>query len=215
MQALIDGDIVAYRCAFSANNDPEEAAILRVENLMRQILNNVCAETYRVFISGEDNFRYKIWPEYKANRKDTPKPVWLQQCREYLLKEWNAEPMAVKQTICLDVVKEKIQSSARLTKTSCKSQDNITTSSKTNILPYPNTMDYAISTSKPSSEIDQIMLSGSMELDQSKQNVLSQVVQLKNNCMKYVKIFMGMLIDLTPIWLSFGFGVVMGMYMTQ
>ena len=31
-----------------------------------------------------------LYPAYKANRKDKPKPVHLQACREYLIKEWNA-----------------------------------------------------------------------------------------------------------------------------
>lgn len=58
--------------------------------MIREILHVTEADTYEIYLSGEDNFRYKIFPEYKANRKDTVKPRWLQACREYLATEWKA-----------------------------------------------------------------------------------------------------------------------------
>ena len=88
--ALIDGDIVCFRCASSAENEPEEIAILRVDKLIRDILYLTEAETYEFFLSGSDNFRKQIYPEYKANRKDKPRPVHLEACREFCIREWNA-----------------------------------------------------------------------------------------------------------------------------
>jgi len=90
MLAIIDGDIVAYRCSASAENDPEEIALLRVETMMRDMLHDTQSDTYKTFLTGKNNFRYKIYPEYKANRKDKPKPVWLEVCRNYLLEHWGA-----------------------------------------------------------------------------------------------------------------------------
>ena len=90
MQALIDGDIVAYRCSASAEHEPEEIAVLRIENMMRDILRESESNEYRCFLTGKGNFRYDIYPEYKANRKDKPKPVHLQACRDYLVETWNA-----------------------------------------------------------------------------------------------------------------------------
>lgn len=89
--ALVDGDIVAYRCAASANKDSEEIAVVRAEGMMRDILEATESNSFRVFLSGSRNFRYDIYPEYKANRRDTPRPVHLQPVREFLVKEWNAE----------------------------------------------------------------------------------------------------------------------------
>jgi len=91
MIAVIDGDIVAYRCAASANEEPEEIAILRVENLMNEILHATKADQYRCFLSPSKNFRYTVYPEYKANRRETVDPVHRQACKQYLIDNWNAE----------------------------------------------------------------------------------------------------------------------------
>lgn len=113
MEALIDGDIVAYRAACSCEKiptlvelaamgkdiddresliqiEPVEIALLRVEDILRNILLEVGADSYKVFISGEHDFRVKVNPEYKANRKDLRRPKHLQACNEYMVTEWQA-----------------------------------------------------------------------------------------------------------------------------
>lgn len=89
--SLVDADLVAYRCAASAEYEPEEIAIFRARDLMTRLLYETSSEDYMAFLTGANNFRKKINPEYKANRKDTPKPKWLESCREYLVTEWNAK----------------------------------------------------------------------------------------------------------------------------
>lgn len=88
MSALIDADIVAYRCAASAENEPVDVAIMRVDSMMMDILNK--ESSYLAFLSGDNNFRKEINPEYKANRKDMVKPIHLNTCKDYLIKEYNA-----------------------------------------------------------------------------------------------------------------------------
>lgn len=90
MKALIDGDICAFRCAAASEEADESICLLRLDRMIREILHITEASTYEIFLSGEENFRYEIFPGYKANRKDVVKPRWLQACREYLAKEWNA-----------------------------------------------------------------------------------------------------------------------------
>lgn len=87
MIATIDGDLIAYRCAATAEHDDDWIATSRMDKLMDDILRTTHADTYKLFISGGVNFRYSIFPEYKANRTQ-PKPRWLQMCKDYLVKEW-------------------------------------------------------------------------------------------------------------------------------
>lgn len=95
--ALIDGDIVAYRCASSIEptktkeREPDDLAINRLDELLYRILTETGAEEYRVFLSGSENFRKMIYPGYKANREGKPVPKMLGPCQEFLMKEWKAE----------------------------------------------------------------------------------------------------------------------------
>ena len=89
LTALVDGDLVAYRCAASAENEALDIAIYRVDQLIRQLIDETKAERYHVYLSGKSNFRKEIYPEYKANRTQPP-PRWLEECREFILIEWNA-----------------------------------------------------------------------------------------------------------------------------
>ena len=105
MLLLIDGDIVVYRASASVEPSskapprtltPEETAferdiaIARTDTLMRELIHTTQADSYLCCLSGKDNFRYKVYPEYKANRKDMVDPRFRQDCKEYLIREWNA-----------------------------------------------------------------------------------------------------------------------------
>ncbi len=99
--ALIDGDIIAYRCAASCEPtktnpeaENERIAIARANELMDRILNSTQTSEYRVFISGTDNFRKLIYPEYKRNRDEIPKPRHLDALRNLLVGEWGGEVAA-------------------------------------------------------------------------------------------------------------------------
>lgn len=114
MLVLIDGDIVAYRAACSCEDiptlaelaamdkspddresliqyEPIHVAFARMEDTLHSILETTGATEYKVFLSGEHDFRLKANPEYKANRKDVRRPLYLQPCREYLVSQWDAE----------------------------------------------------------------------------------------------------------------------------
>ena len=91
MKALIDADIVAYRVACTLQeDDAEDFVYARAEDLVDQILVNTEATEYRLFLTGKDNFRYTIYPEYKAHRPKE-KPFWLESIRQYLIATFNAE----------------------------------------------------------------------------------------------------------------------------
>ena len=93
--ALIDADIVCYRCAASCEKqgvvvEPEQIAIARADDLMQRILHETNSEFYYPYITGSNNYRFSYNPEYKANRKDSVKPIYLEQVREHLVTHWNA-----------------------------------------------------------------------------------------------------------------------------
>ncbi len=90
MNALVDGDIVCYRCAASANEEPLDVALERADRLIERIIYETGSQVAEVFLTGSNNFRNDINPAYKANRKDKPKPKWLEQVREHLVLGWGA-----------------------------------------------------------------------------------------------------------------------------
>jgi 5'-3' exonuclease len=90
MLALIDHDLVVFRCAASAENDDLGIAIYRAEALLDELLTKTGCTEYRAFLSGKSNFRKTIYPEYKANRT-APKPIHLAALREHALEKMGAE----------------------------------------------------------------------------------------------------------------------------
>jgi 5'-3' exonuclease len=96
--AFIDMDIVAYRCAASCEptktkleREPIELAIQRTDELMYRILLETDCEEYQGWLSGSENFRKLIYPEYKANRDNIRRPEYLQPVRAFLVEEWKAK----------------------------------------------------------------------------------------------------------------------------
>lgn len=57
---------------------------------MQELIHLTNADSYIAFLTGPGNFRKKINLEYKANRKDKEPPIFLKDCREFLIDEWKA-----------------------------------------------------------------------------------------------------------------------------
>jgi 5'-3' exonuclease len=100
---LVDFDSVLYFATYFPEDsimtfpDEEsqiEEAKFRVRNKLQEIQNNI-EEYYNIthtmiFIGGKNNFRYKIFPEYKINRANKEKSPLLPIIKEYIIKELEA-----------------------------------------------------------------------------------------------------------------------------
>lgn len=89
MKALIDGDIVCYRCACSAQEDEPWVAMTRADKTIEDILGETHAISYSVFLTGTSNFRRTLDPSYKANRP-VERPVHWESVRDYLVRQHRA-----------------------------------------------------------------------------------------------------------------------------
>lgn len=91
MIALLDGDIFAYRAAVSAEKEDAWIAVARCRDSIERTLYEVGASEFEVWLSApkEENFRYSLFPEYKAGRP--PHPKHLYHVKQYLQREWGAQ----------------------------------------------------------------------------------------------------------------------------
>lgn len=91
MLALIDADIVIYRVGYTTENEDGFVAIARARDMLEGMLAELGATEYRSFISDSaNNYRLKIFPEYKANRVQ-PKPKHYQLIKDYIYSDWGGE----------------------------------------------------------------------------------------------------------------------------
>lgn len=89
-KALIDGDILVYSVGFANENETEDAALVAMDSKLDEITFNCGASESVIYLSGSNNFRKKLFPGYKAHRKQ-PKPKHFQALRNYLIKVEQAE----------------------------------------------------------------------------------------------------------------------------
>lgn len=90
MRALLDGDIYAFRPAAASENDDLGIAIWRMEEMIDNTLAETGADDFSIFLSGDNNFRYEIYPEYKANRPKE-RPRHLKDLKNYLIEKYKAQ----------------------------------------------------------------------------------------------------------------------------
>jgi len=92
MKALIDADILVYRVGFASEEAEEGIAKWRLNDMISRMLDSVEADDFTCYLTSTDksNFRFTLFPEYKAHRKQ-PKPKHYDFLRQVLVEEYNAE----------------------------------------------------------------------------------------------------------------------------
>ena len=95
---LVDADIIAYRAAFSARDEPEKQAREKVDEICGNIMYDchypeeyVLGENTWFYLTGSGNFRKDLATikVYKGQRP--PKPEHLPATRDQLVERWGAE----------------------------------------------------------------------------------------------------------------------------
>ena len=91
--ALIDADTVVWRVGFTTEEDPFWVARARCDVMLDKILLDTGVRSYDLWLSdsAQNNFRYSVYPLYKANRIGKPKPKHYEALKEYLIREWDAK----------------------------------------------------------------------------------------------------------------------------
>lgn len=92
MIGLIDADHIPYIVCYNKVSEPDktlEEAISSANSYLSGLINGANVEEFNLFFTIGKNFRYDIYPEYKANRKNNEKPPFFNEVREYLVKEYN------------------------------------------------------------------------------------------------------------------------------
>jgi len=93
---LLDGDLIAYRASASCEPtrakpflEPPEVALWRLHDMIERICIATNSSEIECYLGGSDNFRYNIYPLYKANRTKE-KPTYLESCRELLVTQYGS-----------------------------------------------------------------------------------------------------------------------------
>jgi len=93
---LLDGDLIAYRASASCEPtrakpflEPPEVALWRLHDMIERICIATNSSEIECYLGGSDNFRYNIYPLYKANRTKE-KPTYLEACRELLVTQYSS-----------------------------------------------------------------------------------------------------------------------------
>lgn len=99
--AVIDGDMIVYRAGFSSEREikwsddiwtlqsSEKEMQIIINDLINYIVEQTEAEDYLMAFSSARNFRYQLFPEYKANRKTKRKPLGIKSITNWSMENHN------------------------------------------------------------------------------------------------------------------------------
>lgn len=100
---IIDGDIICYKIASNKKQTEEQKeqqglqedrtwdqVKSEVDDYIQALMLKVDSDKYILALSVGKCFRYDIYPEYKANRKNLERPKYLDKIKEYMITDYKA-----------------------------------------------------------------------------------------------------------------------------
>lgn len=89
-----DGEPIKENGKFVYVEKTEEELKEAVDStICNRIIASSDADRYILYIKGKGNYRYSIYPEYKANRPKTELPTWWNTIRNYMIEKYKAVPV--------------------------------------------------------------------------------------------------------------------------
>jgi TPR repeat protein len=85
---LIDADIIAYKCAVT--NQTANEANSKAASIINRYVNLLQADHALVCLSDKTNWRKKVLPTYKSNRKDIERPILLDYVKQHLMDNFES-----------------------------------------------------------------------------------------------------------------------------
>jgi 5'-3' exonuclease len=91
MKLLIDLDGILFRCMLATKDQGYYHQLRACYTTVDRILDKWDNPEYLMALSGTENFRKTIYPEYKANRNPEDRPRYLWEARQYFIKYYGAQ----------------------------------------------------------------------------------------------------------------------------
>ena len=103
LHLLVDADPIAYRIGFASQSKDKETGLVTADPLsyalhscdvwINEMLEDSGCGSASFFLTGKENFRYKVRKDYKENRRGAgaKKPIHLDQIRVYLKNKYKAK----------------------------------------------------------------------------------------------------------------------------
>jgi hypothetical protein len=87
----VNGETDCFSIVPEVQIEPLEYCLHSVKQTVRSIYEALNTNKFTLYLSGENNFRKELNPEYKANRDPLHKPAYYNEITEYLIKHWDAQ----------------------------------------------------------------------------------------------------------------------------
>ena len=91
--ALIDSDYLVFIASYDKVGKEEKSlseCLVYIDKLVQQIFKDTKCDSYIMALTVGKCFRYKIYPEYKGNRKYRQKLKYFKEVKQYLMDKYGA-----------------------------------------------------------------------------------------------------------------------------